>query len=231
LSSKRPRIRAALKGSVSNFVKINIKNKMKSIEEIQIDLDDLYLTNKSAKGLPYYNMKPSGDILKDFVIFTDKQCLKPSSDPNDWYIINGGHYPPKPDIDNVFKHTVRDITYDLFHAYCPKLSSEDFYKMTDEVKTFIVRKSLIPAILTNSDAINYLLGYCVWATGNCKKEIEFYKLWYGSTLQKDIDALGEKQVFIRLADIRKYRMSKSNCPGHLGGILCFYHIFINYCKK
>lgn len=208
----------------------NFNKKMKTSEEIQLDLEDLYLTNKSAKGLLYYNMKPSGDILMDFVHFTDKQCLKPSSDPNDWYIINGGHYPPTPDVDGKLKHTVRDITYDLFHALCPNLSIEDFYKMRDEIKIFIVKKILISAILTNSDAVNYLLGYCIWATGNCKNEISTYKSWYNSTFQKDIDKFGDREVFLRITDIRKYRMSKSNCAGHLGGILCFYHIFINYCK-
>jgi len=204
---------------------------MKSAIELAKELNYLYLTNKSAKGLPYYNMKASGDILMDFVEFTDKQCLRPSSDPNDYYITNGGHYPPEPDTDGIQYHTVRDITYDLFHRFFPYFPSKSFYKMSDETKIFIVSNIIKSAIITNSDVVNYLLAYCIWATGNCKKELALYKEWYGTKLQADIDALGDKTVFIRLSDIRKFRMTQSTCPGHLGGILCFYKIFLQYCKK
>lgn len=204
------------------------KRFLKDIATIEKELNDLYLSNKSAKGLPYYKMQTSGDILMDFVKFTDLQCLKPSSDPNDWYIKNGGHWCPKADKNGNKIHTKRDITWNLFHSFCPSFLPEQFIEMSDETKIFIVRNVIKSAIITNSDAVNYLLGYCIWGTGNCQKELALYKEWYESKLQKDIDALGDRTVFIRLADIRKFRMSSSSFPGHLGGILCFYNVFKNY---
>jgi hypothetical protein len=203
---------------------------MKSKEEMILSLDDMFITNKAARGLAYYGMKPTGNILKDFATFTDLQCLKPSYDPNDYYIKNGGHYSPKPDKSGKAPHTVRDVTYDLFHTFCPQFFPEQFNEMSDETKMFIVKNVIKSAIITNSDAINYLFGYCLWATGNYKKELAFYKEWYGTKLQDDIDTLDELTVFIRLIDIRVFRMAQSNMPGHLGGILCFYKVFVSYCK-
>lgn len=204
---------------------------MKTTEEIILDFDDLVLTNKSAKGFKMYKLKPSGDLLKDFFDFTEVQGGGRSCNPTDPYLKMLGHWPPKPYKDGKLYHTVRDITWDTFKMYCPTFLVEQFYDMSDDTRMFIVKNMIRGAIITNNDVINYLLGYCIWGTGNCKSELNLYKTWYKTNLQKDIDSMGARTVFMRLLDIRKFRTTSTENPGWVGGIICFYKLFKNYLKS
>ena len=203
---------------------------MKTSKQLYDELLQLAKNDPIVRRQGMFNMQPSGDIAADLSRFTDLQGGGRSADPND----NAARFPPpQPHKDGVKYHTVRDITWATFKSFFPALGPDDFYDMTDANRTIIIKRIMTASNETRSPAINALLSYIAWGSGSYSKELLIYLTWYKSNYRDDIAVLGEKVVFDRLTDIRKYRYSMMDqvgeYPGWIPGLINFWRVFRQHC--
>ena len=200
---------------------------MKSDKEINEYLKLAYSLDKNCPKLPMYNLKQSGNLIKDFAIFTDMQSGGRSCDPKD---TAAKYLPPQPHIDGRYYHTVRDITWQSFHALIPAGTPELFYSMPYETRQIFINHFINGNRVTESESVNFLLSYFAWGSGSSNPERTYYKIWFNSTIQKDIKEIGEFIVFNRLTDIRLWRYSLMRTyavhgAGWRAGTLIFWNLF------
>lgn len=215
--------------SIANLVKVKKNPKMKTASELSVYLFELLKSCDVEHSAPkLYNQIKSGDLVKDFSIFTDNQSGHKSDDPSDPAAKDS---PIIPDIDGRYYHTIRDITYNTFKSYCNGLSVKDFYDMTDENRSKCIKPFIDAGKITKDEVVNMFLSYCVWGTGNCNSERSYYREWYKTDLSKET---AQTSILLdRIVDIRLYHLSKISNYNLYGigwkrGVMAFWKLLNQY---
>jgi hypothetical protein len=175
-----------------------------------------------------FNMIKSGDLIKDFSTFTDMQSGKKSDDPND---PAAKFPPPTPAKDGHYYHTIRDITWQTFKSFFPKTDTGRFYNMTDSDRAVCIKFFIDAGSITKDKIINIMLSYCVWATGNCNTEQNYYRGWYNVDMKKE--TLSTMVFLDRVTDIRLYFLTQIPNYNKYGlgwkrGVMCMWKLLNQY---
>jgi len=206
---------------------------MKTDTELATYLQNKHDTNKFVPGWRMHNMGISRNIMLDFAEFTRLQGGGKSNDLRDKASAN---FPPKPDKDGKYYHTVDDVTWSCFqYNFKSEATPARFYKMSKADRRVCILHFKNIGRFTASPAINCLLSYIAWGSGGFYKERVLYKIWYESDFATDC-INNELVVFNRLMDIRLYRFSTmADFPtygnGWISGSLIFWDKFKFYCKS
>ncbi len=131
---------------------------IKSDQQLAIDILNDYNTDPHVKRQAMYNLKSTGDTVKDFAKFTDVQSGGKSDDPNDPM----AHYAPKiPYKDGRYYHTIRDIGYPTFLSVYPNSPVIEFYEMSDEKRNNIICVIMEHSAYTKDSVVDCMFAYIV----------------------------------------------------------------------